>query len=219
MALIKCPECGNDVSTKATECPNCGCPLNEAAFSNENKTKKKLSVKKIIIAVVALIFIFFLLIEIFLTKDYDAPLDYSNVLGTSADDLDDIVMTEDSMSILFKEDGTLLSGRESVVYNDMNGETEYRCFDAEIKGLAPYDIYYVSWSTGSGNEEQELFDDNTRDTIIKQYDKLYGEHSDSSTQGDGRVEHKYRWKLKDKKIFEITVYSTMNYMCLTWKFE
>ena len=27
MALIKCPECGKDVSDKAASCINCGCPL------------------------------------------------------------------------------------------------------------------------------------------------------------------------------------------------
>lgn len=29
MALIKCMECGKEVSDKATACPNCGCPLAE----------------------------------------------------------------------------------------------------------------------------------------------------------------------------------------------
>ena len=29
MALIKCPECGNDVSDKATTCPHCGNPINK----------------------------------------------------------------------------------------------------------------------------------------------------------------------------------------------
>lgn len=29
MALIKCPECGKEVSDKAVACPNCGCPLSE----------------------------------------------------------------------------------------------------------------------------------------------------------------------------------------------
>jgi len=29
LALISCPECGNDVSDKAKACPNCGCPVNE----------------------------------------------------------------------------------------------------------------------------------------------------------------------------------------------
>lgn len=44
MALIKCPECENEVSDKASICPKCGCPIN-----NENKNinfNKKLIVKK-----------------------------------------------------------------------------------------------------------------------------------------------------------------------------
>ena len=27
MALIKCPECGKEISDKAVACPNCGCPI------------------------------------------------------------------------------------------------------------------------------------------------------------------------------------------------
>lgn len=27
MAMIKCPECGKEVSDKASACPNCGCPI------------------------------------------------------------------------------------------------------------------------------------------------------------------------------------------------
>lgn len=27
MALMKCPECGHDVSDKAEKCQNCGCPV------------------------------------------------------------------------------------------------------------------------------------------------------------------------------------------------
>ncbi|WP_291657516.1 zinc ribbon domain-containing protein [Clostridium sp.] len=29
MALIKCTECGKEVSDKAASCPNCGCPLSQ----------------------------------------------------------------------------------------------------------------------------------------------------------------------------------------------
>lgn len=29
MALIKCPECGKEISDKASACPNCGCPSSE----------------------------------------------------------------------------------------------------------------------------------------------------------------------------------------------
>lgn len=29
MAIIKCPECQNEVSDKASACPKCGCPIRE----------------------------------------------------------------------------------------------------------------------------------------------------------------------------------------------
>lgn len=29
MSLIKCPECGKEISDKAPACPNCGCPQSE----------------------------------------------------------------------------------------------------------------------------------------------------------------------------------------------
>ena len=37
MALIKCPECGQDVSTHAITCPHCGYPFKE---NNSNEDKK-----------------------------------------------------------------------------------------------------------------------------------------------------------------------------------
>lgn len=33
MALIKCPECGKQISDKAASCPNCGCPIANAPTS------------------------------------------------------------------------------------------------------------------------------------------------------------------------------------------
>lgn len=33
MALIKCPECGKEVSDKASACPNCGCPISNSSSS------------------------------------------------------------------------------------------------------------------------------------------------------------------------------------------
>lgn len=29
MALIKCPECGKEISDKAASCPNCGFPITQ----------------------------------------------------------------------------------------------------------------------------------------------------------------------------------------------
>ena len=38
MALIKCPECGNGISTNAEECPNCGLPIKELVASIKKYT-------------------------------------------------------------------------------------------------------------------------------------------------------------------------------------
>lgn len=37
MALIKCPECGKEVSNSATSCPNCGYPLDKGAVINNQQ--------------------------------------------------------------------------------------------------------------------------------------------------------------------------------------
>lgn len=36
MALIKCPECGADVSDKAMSCPKCGYPINKIEIETED---------------------------------------------------------------------------------------------------------------------------------------------------------------------------------------
>lgn len=42
MALIKCPECGKEISDKSLSCPNCGCPASEFLKQNEVvKTKNE----------------------------------------------------------------------------------------------------------------------------------------------------------------------------------
>ena len=48
MALIKCPECGKEISDKAMSCPNCGCPVNleEDKFPKEDKSLNSKTVKK-----------------------------------------------------------------------------------------------------------------------------------------------------------------------------
>ena len=35
MSLIKCEECGKEISDKAGSCPNCGCPINSTETDSE----------------------------------------------------------------------------------------------------------------------------------------------------------------------------------------
>lgn len=45
MALIKCAECGKEFSDKASACPNCACPVEEAYEQEEKKKTNKQNVK------------------------------------------------------------------------------------------------------------------------------------------------------------------------------
>ena len=39
MALIKCPECKKEISSKAKSCPNCGYPINEKENKKDSRIK------------------------------------------------------------------------------------------------------------------------------------------------------------------------------------
>lgn len=41
MALIKCVECGNQISDKSSSCPNCGCPTSESLKQIEKENHKE----------------------------------------------------------------------------------------------------------------------------------------------------------------------------------
>lgn len=52
--LIKCSECGKEVSDKANTCPNCGAPIKEDEIKKEIKSSIKISKKLAIILIIAL---------------------------------------------------------------------------------------------------------------------------------------------------------------------
>lgn len=62
MTLIKCKECGKEISDKANVCPNCDCPIEKQNIESTSNTSKQLvinqaekkSVKKVIIIIAAL---------------------------------------------------------------------------------------------------------------------------------------------------------------------
>lgn len=40
MALIKCPECGKEISDQAENCPNCGYPIKNQSTNNVNNNQQ-----------------------------------------------------------------------------------------------------------------------------------------------------------------------------------
>ncbi len=60
MALIKCAECGRDISDLATACPNCGRPVNVRAVTTIQLTHKKWKASKVL--GIALVFFGFIVV-------------------------------------------------------------------------------------------------------------------------------------------------------------
>lgn len=44
MSMIKCRECGKELSDKARTCPNCGCPINNMAGNNAVNTEESFNI-------------------------------------------------------------------------------------------------------------------------------------------------------------------------------
>ena len=57
MALIKCPECGKEVSENAVSCPNCGQPIKVTKTINEEENQTSLRRLWIIILIAAILII------------------------------------------------------------------------------------------------------------------------------------------------------------------
>ena len=78
MALIKCPECGHDVSDTAETCPNCGYRLKEKTdysfdYSTYNRINKRLK-EKFIGGIIGSIFLFIYgIVILFQLGDPDTP--------------------------------------------------------------------------------------------------------------------------------------------------
>jgi uncharacterized OB-fold protein len=73
MALIKCPECGNQVSNTAATCPHCGAPVAAAAIEAKHagaplttvqETSKKLKIQIIIASVFFWVGVVWIFVEI-----------------------------------------------------------------------------------------------------------------------------------------------------------
>lgn len=90
MALIKCNECGKEVSDKATACPNCGCPINtnynsgNSTINTRSKPKKKTGCL-ISVLIFVLLMVAGIVSIIFTGKQINDTIQ-QEISGTSSDD-------------------------------------------------------------------------------------------------------------------------------------
>ena len=108
MALIKCNECGKDISDSSSECIHCGAPTSFSLKGNDNigvKPKKR-NMRGIIIILICLLILFIVILGIpfFINSKHNSSLSSKTLNGEySAPDPEDNTMRS---VFKFKVDGT-----------------------------------------------------------------------------------------------------------------
>lgn len=103
MALIKCQECGKEISDRAGCCPNCGCPIvgNEIIDFEVDDKPKFPKILIIILAVIAAIVIIF--VAIILASVIVSSRDQNNVNYEEENIEEKVYLTEEEIPQLFSD--------------------------------------------------------------------------------------------------------------------
>lgn len=169
MALIKCTECGSKVSTKASACPKCGCPVD--IFLEVFIKKRKVKFKKTgasIAATAIFMIIFSLGIKSFEQSNADGY--YENTMWG---------MTVEQVQKTIKGNLTLskdnLSATEIIDdYDNVEGVEALVLYDFVENSLQKVSIYL----TNSGESSY------TDSRLIERYEKKFNESYEKKNEDD-----------------------------------
>lgn len=149
------------------------------------------------------------------------PLDYSSIIGISVKEFSG----RENMTLKKDEEMSAVLGTTSMVgdkeedFAGLSGTTRFRSFPDSDNKVPANHIFDANWTVGDPSDDSEIIDIKTVESLVKQYDEYYGKHTESEdSYGENDVVI-YSWALEDNKIFEITVYVSLNFISLHWLFE
>ena len=137
MALIKCWECGKDISDTAKKCPNCG-----AKIANKGKKKKKwLIIGSIVIILVGILLILILTKENNANgKDFIGTWEYVNSTYEPYEEIEkerlNLNITADHLNVDFAFGNGVFFTYDKQMLKTMDADFNYACFtlnDNELK--------------------------------------------------------------------------------------
>lgn len=119
MSLIKCNECGKEISDKTQSCPNCGCPIEKLDNVENNGTEIKNSdaIKGILIAVVVLTAVLICSIAIMTTPKKEKAINN----------------TADDTSITIEYQTNPITGETTIT--EINGKSKSDIFESIMEWL------------------------------------------------------------------------------------
>jgi ABC-type multidrug transport system fused ATPase/permease subunit len=207
MPMIKCPECGKEISDLANACPNCGCPIMSSNFQATNTQEIKPYIpekqKMSVLGIVALVFSFLgkfaiiglVLAVIDLRKDDDTKKTCSKIaigvsivmlllvllikIGSSVDSTTSTTQTSTSQQVISEQDTTAESNNvtESNIEENTVDKTTY----TEVDETEEEETEEVSKST-TGNDVVyvgDSFENNDLRVTINSADLDFTDYDDT----------------------------------------
>lgn len=181
MSLIKCSECGADVSEKASVCPKCGCPID--VFIRIEKQRKKSNIKKIVIGAVVLFIVAVIGFGIYKfvnrpdTSGYYNGFKWGTTYQQVKKQLGDEALGND-------ENNYVSTNTEN--YNGKTGIDALIAYDCTDDSLCEITIFI------SNGDDSSYTDESLIEEYIEELDELYGEHEKDSIS--------YIWNTEESKI-------------------
>ena len=154
MALIKCKECGHEVSDKASTCPKCGCPIDNQSNSLNVNNKRGGSGRKWTIAVLSIIvLIAAVAIAFYVFSSENSNNDLEMMAPPITADADGFIVLGQcptqypTIRIALEGEGSILKAK--VYKNDMllqilEGEDEYDALATDIVDINdPKNVHFM----------------------------------------------------------------------------
>lgn len=151
MALIKCSECGREVSDKASTCPNCGNPI---------KSKNSFNLKKPILSIVVLLFVLgggYAAWQLIGSNGKDKDIEITDALSKSVRKYDALTNFHEGFAAVIKD------GKWGYINSD--GEEIIPC---KYDGSSPFSEGLACVYVGDENLSIEFIDEKGN-TVIKGY--------------------------------------------------
>jgi DNA-directed RNA polymerase subunit RPC12/RpoP len=138
MSLIKCPECGKEISDKAVSCPSCGSPIKQ--------TSKKSIKGKVLLSVFFIFTCAIVLLSVFDKKDtYDEHSDNIEIDKVADDNIEDLTKSksdENELKLpddLTDEETELITALQGIWYDPTYEYDKFIFTDMVVKIYYPYE--------------------------------------------------------------------------------
>lgn len=210
MALIRCPDCNQAVSSHATHCPNCGCPIE--TIKAESSLIRRRKFQKIILILASIIACFACVIALYYNIPKLLRPGYYNSFkwGTSFE----------SLQKRYPEDASYEGNQSGEIFSRLGDSFENisNLITVESYSFNDEKLYSVSIVIGP-SDTSDLTYQQLAETIIEKYARYYGEAECSENRIlNGKI---YKWHTSKSNITLYTCspimidYEDLNYTDLS----